>query len=127
MSKMNLLIDLKGYDGTNTNTCQANFTKNLQYIGIDLNEETVQKTIVSASSTKSLFSVATADAKKFIYIEATAECDIIINGTTESTLKTIVVGGTVKNGVFFKTTDIESVSIVNNDVSDLEVYYITSK
>lgn len=127
MSKMNLVIDLKGYDGNNTNTCLANFTKNLQYIGIDLNEETVQKSTVSASSTEALFSVSASDAKKIIYLEVTAECDIIVNGVTESTVKPLVIGTEIKNGVFLKTSSIESLSIVNNSLEDLEVYYITSK
>ena len=67
MSKMNLILDLKGYEGSNANTCNSNFRKQLQYIGIDIEDSAVQEVAVPASSTVALFSVATADAKKFIY------------------------------------------------------------
>jgi hypothetical protein len=127
MSKMNLSIDLKGYEGSNANTCRANFTVHNEYIGIDLSDETLQKVTVAASSTKSLFSVATADAKKFIYLEASAECDIIVNGVTESTIKPIVINDSSKKGVFFKSSDIESVDITNNGTEDITISYVTAK
>ena len=127
MSKMNLTIDLKGYEGSNTNTCRSNFTVHNEYVGIDLSDETLQKVTVEGSSTKTLFSVATADAKKFIYLETSAECDIIVNGTTESTIKPIIVGDTAKKGVFFKSSDIESIDITNNGTEDITISYITAK
>ena len=127
MSKMNLVVDLKGYEGTNTNSCNNGFSKNSQYIGIDISEQVAQEVTVAASSTVALFSVATADAKKFIYLEATKECDIIVNETTESTLKPLVIGDSSKNGIFLKSTDLESVSVTNNGAEDLKVYYITAK
>jgi hypothetical protein len=71
MSKMNLLIDLKGYDGHNANTCKTKFGRNAQYIGIEITDETVQEKTVAAGDTETLFSVAPADAKKFIYLETT--------------------------------------------------------
>lgn len=127
MSKMNIMIDIKGYEGSNSNSCKNNFSKNAQYIGVDTSEENIVSTVVEGSSTKSLFSVATADAKKFIYLETTAECDIIVNGVTESTIKPIVIGDSSKNGVFLKSTEIESVSITNNGTEDIQIYYITVK
>lgn len=127
MSKMNLLVNIKGYEGTNTNSCNSSFSRNAQYVGIDITDQTVQEVTVAASATVSLFSVAAADAKKIIYLEASAECDIIVNGVTESTLKPIVINDSSKRGIFVKSTDLESVSIVNNGAEDLQVYYITSK
>jgi len=127
MSKMNIMIDIKGYNGSNANTCNSNFSKNAQYVGIDTSDENVISTIVAASSTKSLFSVATADAKKFIYLETSAECDIIVNGVTESSIKPIVINDSVKNGIFLKSSDIESVDITNNGTEDIQIYYITVK
>lgn len=128
MSQMNLLIDLKGYNGDNANTCRVNFSKNLQYIGISLNDETIQQiTVASGGGSETLFSVAPADAKKFIYLEASAECDITVNGVVESTIKPVIVGSTAKPGIFLKSSDLESVVITNNGVSDITVYYITSK
>jgi hypothetical protein len=125
---MNLLVDLKGYDGTNANTCQSNFGRNLQYIGITLEDEKIQEVTVAASGgVSTLFSVATADAKKFIYLEASGECDITVNGVVESTIKPIVVGGVAKSGVFLKSSDLETVVVTNNGASDIKVYYITAK
>jgi hypothetical protein len=126
-TNMNLLIDLKGYEGNQTNVCRAKFVKNVQYIGVELSNETIQEVTVEASSSKTLFSVLTADAKKFIYLEATAECDITVNGVAESTIKPVIIGDSVKSGIFFKTTDLESVEITNNGTEDIQVFYITSK
>jgi hypothetical protein len=127
MSKLNLLLDLKGYEGSNANTCNYSFSKNVQYTGIDTEDETIKEVTVGASSTELLFSVATADAKKFIYLEASGECDIIVNGTTESTLKLVVIGDSTKRGIFLKSTDLEEVSVTNNGTEDIKVYYITAK
>jgi len=128
MSQMNLLIDLKGYEGSNANTCQSSFSKNVQYIGISLNDETVQQvTVASGGGSETLFSVAPADAKKFIYLEASGECDIIVNGVAESTLKPIVVGSSSKPGIFFKSSSLESLVVTNNGASDIVVYYVTTK
>lgn len=124
---MNLLVDLKGYDGDNANTCRANFRSNLQYIGLEISDESIQKVTVAAAASVTLFSVAPADAKKFIYLEASAECDITVNGNAESTIKPVVIGSAVQKAVFLKTTDLESVEITNNGASDIEVFYITAK
>lgn len=124
---MNLVIDLMGYDGNNANTCNANFKRNAQYIGIDTQNATVEEVTVAAGDTKTLFSVLTAEAKKFIYLETTQECDISVNGIAESTVKPIVINDSVKSGVYFKSSDIESVAITNNGAADLKIYYITSK
>jgi hypothetical protein len=127
MSKMNILVDLKGYDGNNANTCKTKFGRNAQYIGIDITDETVQEVTVAAGNSETLFSVAPAEAKKFIYLEATAECDITVNGIAESSIKPVVIADSVKSGVYLKSSDIESVVVTNNGASDLKVYYITSK
>lgn len=124
---MNLLVDIKGYEGSNANTCNSSFARNAQYIGIDITDQTVQEVTVAAAATISLFSVAALDAKKLIYLEASAECDIIVNGVTESTIKPIVINNSSKRGIFLKSTDLESVSVTNNGTEDLQVYYITSK
>ena len=127
MPKMNLLLDLKGYEGSNSNTCNYSFAKNIQYSGIDIENETITEITVGATLTVLLFSVAPADAKKFIYLEASGECDIIVNGTTESTLKPVVIGDSSKRGIFLKSTDLEEVSVVNNGAEDIKVYYVTAK
>lgn len=127
MSKLNLLIDLNGYEGSNANTCNPNFSRNAQVTGIDTSEEIIQEITVSASSTKLLFDV-TGSAKKLLYLESTLECDIIVNGVTESSIKPIVIGDTTSNGIYFKSSDIETLSITNNDATnDLKIYYITVK
>jgi hypothetical protein len=128
MSKLNLLVDLKGYEGSNANTCQAEFQKNAQYIGIDIENSEIKSIAIAPSTTESIFSVATADAKKLIYIEADKECDIIVNGVTESTIKPIVINDSSKKGVFLKSSSIESLSIINNSATDsVNVYYIAIK
>lgn len=127
MAKMNLMVDIKGYEGSNTNTCNSSFARNAQYVGVNIVDQTVQEITVAAAATVSLFSVAAADAKKIIYLEASAECDIIVNGVVESTIKPIVINDSSKRGIFLKSSDLESVSITNNGTEDLQIYYITSK
>lgn len=127
MSKMNLLIDLKGYDGTNANVCNTNFARNAQYAGIDVSEHTIQEVTVGASETKTLFSVITAEAKKFIYLETDGECEVEVNGIAEVALKPIAIGHSQKNGVYLKSSDIESVAITNNNATDIKIYYIAIK
>ena len=124
---MNLVVDLKGYDGTNTGTCDSNFKRNAQYIGISLTNETVQEVSVSAAATLELFNVITANAKKFIYLESSGECDITVNGVLESSIKPIVIGDSTKRGIFLKSSDLEIVSITNNGAADIQVYYITAQ
>ena len=125
---MNLIIDLKGYDGTNSNTCTPNFGRSLQYIGIDTSEEIIQEVTIPASSTVALFSVLLADAKKFLYLEATAECDIIVNGGAEvTTVKPIVIGTTSNSGVYFTSSELTEISITNNAITDMKVYFVTAK
>jgi hypothetical protein len=127
MSKMNLVVDLKGYDGTNANTCQASFKRNAQYVGIDLNNETVQEvTVAGSGGTATLFD-APGDARKFIYLETTAECGIAVNDIVESNVKPIVIGTSSQRGIYLKSSDIEKVVITNNNVDEIKIYYITSK
>ena len=127
MGKLNLVVDLRGYEGSDANTCNNSLSKSLQYIGIDVSDQIAQEVTVAAAATVVLFTVLAADAKKFIYLESDKECDIIVNGTTESTLKPVVINDTSKKGVFIKSTDLETVSITNNGAADLKVYYITAK
>jgi hypothetical protein len=124
---MNLSIDLKGYEGDKANTCRSKFTMHNEYIGIDTSDETIQTVTIEAATSKTLFSVATIDAKKFIYLESSAECDIIVNGASESTIKPIVIGDSAKKGVFLKSSDIESVEITNNGTESITISYITAK
>ena len=123
---MNLVIDLKGYDGENTNTCQTNFRRNAQYIGINLTDEVVQEITIAAAGSATLFDVP-GDARKFIYLETTAECEIEVNSIVESNIKPIVVGDSTQRGVYLKSSDIEKVVITNNNADEIKIYYITSK
>jgi len=128
MSNMNLVLELKGYDGNDTNACRSNFRRNAQYIGIETSEEIVQEVVVPASSSVTLFSVSVANAKKLVYLESTLECDITVNSVLESSIKPIAVGDSSLRGVFLKSSDIESLEITNNDAtSSLTVYYIAIK
>ena len=127
MSKMNLLVELKGYDSANFNSCNTSFSRNLQHIGIDISEESIQEVTVAASATVTLFTVAPADAKKFIYLEADGECDVTVNSILETTLKTVVVGSTTKNAVYLRTSDIETIDVTNNGADDIKIFYIAAK
>ena len=124
---MNLVIDLKGYDGENTNTCQANFRRNAQYVGINLTDEVVQEiTIPGGGASVTLFDKP-SDPRKFIYLETSGECAIQINDIDESTVKPVVVGDTTQKGVYLKSSDIEKVIIGNDNADAIKIYYITSK
>ena len=125
---MNLLIDIKGYSGTNANTCKPKFGKNLQYVGVSITDETVQEVTIAASATVNLFTVLPADQKKFIYLEASAECDIILNAGAESTtVKPVVIGSTANRGIYLLSADITQVDVTNNGAASIVVYYITAK
>ncbi len=128
MANMNLIVDLKGYDGTNANTCSPNFGKSLQYIGIDTSEEIIIEVTVPTMTIMPLFSVSTPNAKKFIYLEASAECDLTLNGGAEvTTIKPVIIGTTVNKGIYLLSASIESISITNNSATDLTVSFITVK
>lgn len=58
MSKMNLLVDLKGYDGNNANTSRAIFNKNLQHVGISIDREITQEVEIPANTVRLLFSAS---------------------------------------------------------------------
>lgn len=58
MSKMNLLVDLKGYEGNNANTSRTIFNKNLQHVGISIDREITQELEIPANSVKLLFSAS---------------------------------------------------------------------
>lgn len=58
MSKMNLLIDLKGYEGNNANTSRTVFNKNLQHVGIVIDREITQELEIPASTARLLFSAS---------------------------------------------------------------------
>jgi len=121
-----MLIDLKGYEGSNVNTCQANFKRNYQAIGISTSEENIQECVISGGgSSKTLFDDVTPS--KFIYLETTGECAIQINDIDETTVKPIVVGDSTKKGVYFKSSDINKVIIGNDGAEDITIFYITSK
>lgn len=126
MSSMNLSINLKGYDDSPSSPSQG-FTQNLQYIGIEISEQTIMETTIAAGNSKTLFSVAPADAKKIVYLECNKECDIIVNGVTESTLKPVVIGNSSKKGVFLKISSIETLEIDNTGTEDLKIYCIAVK
>lgn len=127
MSKMNLLIDLKGFHSNNQNSGCPRFSKNSLFVGIDLLEDTVSEVSIDASQTIELFNVSTANARKFIYLETTGECSISINGVAESNIKPIVINDSVKNGVFLKSSLLENVSITNNGSENITIFYITTK
>lgn len=123
MSKLNLSIDIKSYEDGQS-SCRPNFSRHNQYIGIDISGETVANKTIPAAGSEQILNVAPADAASFIYLEASGECDIIINGTTESKIETVVIGTSVKNGVFLKTTSLETVVVENNGAEDVSIYYI---
>lgn len=58
MAKMNLLIDLRAYEGNNANTSRSVFNKNFQQTAINIEREIVQEIDVPANSIKLLFSVS---------------------------------------------------------------------
>lgn len=58
MSKMNLLVDLKGYDGNNANTSRTIFNKNLQHVGIVIDREITQELEIPANTIRLLFSAS---------------------------------------------------------------------
>lgn len=58
MSKMNLLVDLKGYDGNNANTSRTIFNKNLQHVGIVIDREITQELEIPANTVRLLFSAS---------------------------------------------------------------------
>jgi hypothetical protein len=60
MSKMNLLINLKGYEGDNANTSRSLFNKDLQHVGIRIDREIIQEVEVLANSTRQLFAASEA-------------------------------------------------------------------
>lgn len=123
MSKLNVMIDIKGYE-ENKPSCRPNFSRNNQYIGVDLAEETVANKTIAAAGSEELLNVALADSKNFIYIEASGECDIIINGTLEGSITPVVIGNSTQNGVFLKTTSLETVTVQNNGAEAISIYYI---
>jgi hypothetical protein len=58
MSKMNLLVDLKGYEGNNANTSRTIFNKNLQHVGIVIDREITQELEIPANTVRLLFSAS---------------------------------------------------------------------
>lgn len=58
MSKMNLLVNLKGYEGDNANTSRTLFNKDLQHVGIRIDREIIQEIEVPANSTRLLFAAS---------------------------------------------------------------------
>jgi len=58
MSKMNLLVDLKGYEGNNANTSRTVFNKNLQHVGIVIDREITQELEIPANTVRLLFSAS---------------------------------------------------------------------
>jgi hypothetical protein len=61
MSKMNLLVDLRGYEGNNANTSRSLFNKNLQHVGINIDREITQEVEVPANTVKMLFSASNTE------------------------------------------------------------------
>lgn len=237
MSKMNLLIDLRGYEGNNANTSRSLFNKNLQQLGINIDREITQEVDVPANTGRYLFSatevsgmapptgsipesksftlttqqdlnyievdrivlvdslivangrllghrnvdyeITFADGKtritwinswaqggdeaieldekvflwysynpfeqenseqsaenaqaegavlyRFLYMEVDKECDVIINGTIRNTVKPILINNIAKKGVFLLSSEINNVYVVNNNSTNLIVYFITAK
>jgi hypothetical protein len=58
MAKMNLMVDLRAYDGNNANTSRSVFNKNFQQTAINIEREIVQEIEIPANSIKLLFSVS---------------------------------------------------------------------
>jgi hypothetical protein len=127
MSKLNLNINLKAYEGENTNTTNSIFGKTLQHIGISIENHICQEVKVEASSTKTLFEVSPAEAKSFVYIDSIKSCDIIINDTQQVTLNPIIANGSTRKGVFLNTNSVEKLQIQNNSLEDIDIYLITAK
>jgi len=60
MAKMNLLIDLRAYEGNNANTSRSVFNKNFQQTAINIEREIVQEVEIPANTVRLLFSVSDA-------------------------------------------------------------------
>lgn len=60
MAKMNLLIDLRAYEGNNANTSRSVFNKNFQQTAINIEREIVQELEIPANTVRLLFSVSDA-------------------------------------------------------------------
>lgn len=122
---MNLLVDLKGYEGQNS-SC-PDFKKNKQYIGIDVDEQQIQSVKVDDLDTYQLFTTTPTDLYKFVYLEASGTCEVIINGTTESLLKPVVINDTTKNGILIKTSEMETFAIRNISGGTIDIYFVANK
>jgi hypothetical protein len=61
MSKMNLLVDLRVYDGDNANVSDTNSAKNISWQGFDIREKYVREVLVKSKSMKTLFSELNAN------------------------------------------------------------------
>jgi hypothetical protein len=127
MSKLNLNVNLKAYEGDNANTTNNIFGKTLQHIGISIQNHICQEVTIEATSTKNIFDLPSSEAKSFIYIDSIKTCDIIINDTQEVKLNPIVANGTARKGVFLNTNSIQKLDIVNNGSEDIKIYLITAK
>jgi hypothetical protein len=120
MSKMNLLVDLKGYEGNNANTSRTVFNKNLQHVGINIDREITQEIEIPPNTVRLLFS-ASEDSGSLPSIGPTFEHESIQLTTSQSLTyieidKKIILDSLIlSNGkaLGFRNTDYQ-LSIVGN-------------
>lgn len=128
MSSLNLSLVLKSYNGNNSNACtNLNFSKVVGVNSISVDEYKTETVTLSASESLVLFDVLTAEARKLVYIEASGECDIEVNGVAEIAIEPIIVGTSVKNGVYLKSGVFEKVELTNNGTDDIIISYVAVK
>jgi hypothetical protein len=128
MSSANISLNIKGFEGSNANSCSnLNFLKNVNLSSINVEEYKTETIELAASASVTLFSVLTADAKKIVYIQASGECGVEINGVVQESIKPIVIGAAVKDGIYLKSGSFEEIVLTNNGVDAIIISYIALK
>lgn len=126
MSKLNLSINLSTYTDSKASNAPSlsNFKWSRSLSGIAAANPVSQVFTVAPNSTLTLFTGSAV--KKLVYLETNSEIDISLNGAAVTKLKPIVVNNSVHPGVFLKTSDITSLVVTNNSLTESATVFLAA-
>lgn len=121
MALFNFFLSLNAYSdkksSNSPNLSNFKWTRDIQ--GIAAEKPASQAVKVPAGQSVTVF---TSAAKKFLFVEASAQVDLEINGAAAITLNPIVINTSVYPGQFVASMTVNELILTNNGAEDIEAF-----
>lgn len=125
MAIFNFFLQLNTYSDSKANNAPnlSNFKWVRDISGVSVSNPSSQTFTIPASTSLTVFASA---AKKFIYVEASQNANVAVNGNAAMLLKPFVIGSATQPGTLFLKMDVTGLVISNPSTTDELVVFVAA-